>query len=312
MAQLSNATDEITVDQALVDLRAAASKAPKTSEAIAKRVVARGDSILAPLIRGIQFLDLSGASSGGNMRRKVASLLHLPDDLSEIDILNGLHGWFVARVLQMWREGQPAVISRVAFDRQLHRLISKFRTYKQFGMPEHLGEIVEEERNKHLGEQYVRQLGFVQVGSEEVFEAIDDYIRCSTERFRLENEGDLSADDWEDFERALTRSWENIFRKEVRLGTDRSEIDMGYKILCDTRATRLRLETLNRTDTWSAERITGSQTVQTKCWDGIHAIATSSEHGTRYEDRFRAGDFEQHRFVHLVPLGMLSPIRRRI
>ena len=102
-------------------------------------------------------------------------------------------------------------------------------------MPEHLVHVAEEEREKHLKDQFVRQLQFIKVLLEEVFEAINDFVRCSTEKLRLGREGDLTTDDWENFNGQLVNTWRNIFRRETRLSIDRSEPDVGYKIYSDTR-----------------------------------------------------------------------------
>jgi hypothetical protein len=90
------------------------------------------------------------------------------------------------------------------------------------------------ERGKYKNHRYVRQVRLVRVSADEVLEAIDDYIRSSTERFRLAKGGDVSDDDWKDFEGTLKRKWGAIFRKEVRLADGKREEDIGYRIMADT------------------------------------------------------------------------------
>jgi hypothetical protein len=226
---------EKSADLCLALLRKIGLSVSESAKKYAHSVLGRDDSLLKSVLIRVQSIDASASSAGASLRRKTASNLHLPDDVDEIDVLNALHGWIATGVLENWRQGRPAIVPRRAFDRQLHRLINQFRTFKKFGMPEHLVRFAIAEREKHLAMRYVKQLVLIDAESSEVIDAIDDFIRCSIERLRLGKEGDLTPDDWADFEGVLTHSWKNIRRREIKLATDLDEKLIGYKILSDTR-----------------------------------------------------------------------------
>ncbi|WP_154898197.1 ABC-three component system protein [Gimesia maris] len=222
------------IDECYKQLQEVAKKAPPTIKDIVDRVMNRDESILKSVILKIKCIDSKGNSSGGALSRKIASLLHLPDDVDEIDVLNYLFGWIANKLLDSWRDGKPGIISRSAFDKQLHRFIQQIRKHKQFGLPEHLVPFAKEELRRHWNKKYVKQVHLVTNDSTETIEAITDFVRCSSERFRLADEGVLTNDDWTEFENVLQSTWSNIFRREIRLRREEEEI-IGYKILCDIR-----------------------------------------------------------------------------
>jgi hypothetical protein len=168
--------------------------------------------------------------AGPKLRRQIASALHLPDDVSADDIIDGLLGWIHSITLDQWRHGRPAWIQRQAFDNLLHRLIRKARAYHRLGLPEHLINVPKAERQRQLNQMYVRQLRIIKVDDSEILTAIDDFVRCGSERFRLAIEGDVNADDWIDFDDRLLQHWRIVSGREKRAIIGRNPVDTGYAI----------------------------------------------------------------------------------
>ena len=54
------------------------------------------------------------------------------------------------------------------------------------------------------------------------------------EKTRLSADGNITDQDWIDFEETLSLRWGRIFSREKRLGRDDSEEDVGFKILTET------------------------------------------------------------------------------
>jgi hypothetical protein len=220
-------------------IKCMASIAPKLPDSVKEfgaRVLKHDRTTLDAVIRNIECLDASCASSGDDLRRQVASALHVPSDVDSEDILTNLHGWVAEEILRCWRQKEAAIIHRGVFDRQFHRILRKLQRYKQLGLPEHLVHIPREERDKYKNHRYVRQMRLVRASADEILEGIDDYMRSSIERFRLAKEGDVSRDDWVDFDGTLADKWRAIFRRETRLSGERSEENIGYRIMSDTLA----------------------------------------------------------------------------
>lgn len=231
--------DQKTVDECFLQMQKVAEIAPNSIRAIVDRVMKRDEGLLKSVILKTKYIDSSAESSGGALRRKIASHLHIPDDVDEYDILNSLFGWIVNRLLDSWRDRKPGIISRSAFDKQLYRIIHKIQKHKQYGLPEHLVPFAkEEELKRHRSSNYVKQIHLVTNDSEETIEAITDFVRCSTERFRLANEGSLTIDEWIGFEDSLHSAWRTIFRRENRLWSGEEEDRIGYRIFTNVKDVR--------------------------------------------------------------------------
>lgn len=235
LARTIGNADESTVEECLSELKRAAAETPPSVKPTATRVTSRDKSLLKSVLLRVQCVDSSAASAGVPLRQKTASILHLPDDVDATAVLNLLHGWVANELLTAWRDRRPGILQRRAFDRQLHRTIERFRKYKKFGLPEHLVPFAKEELQRHRKRRYVKQITIVTREVDETIDAITDFVRCSTERFRLSREGELTDDDWKAFETDLQRSWRDIFRHWNRLCGDEDEADIGYRILCATR-----------------------------------------------------------------------------
>jgi len=75
--------------------------------------------------------------------------------------------------------------------------------------------------------------------NDEIIEAIDDFIRCISERTRLSVEGMLTKQDFIAFEERLRERWRLIFnRYKRRLSSssynEKELSDIGYEILMET------------------------------------------------------------------------------
>jgi len=182
------------------------------------------------VLAAVELIDASDASFGAKLREHVASALHLPDDLDNDVILDGLLGWIHHVTLENWRAEKPAWITRKAFDKQYHRIHRQLRYYTKCGLPAHLLNVSQSERRRQLSKLFVRQLTLINASQGEVFTAIDDYCRCRIEKIRLANDGDLTSDDWLAFDDVLQRHWGVISEREKRSTQARPAAEVGYSI----------------------------------------------------------------------------------
>jgi hypothetical protein len=232
------------IKKCLAELMSPAVPFPGTISPFVQRLDQHDPALVHRVLGCIQVLD-GDSEAGSKLRSKTASQLHLPSDVSHADILDGLLGWIHFTTIQAWRNRKPAWIKRVAFDNQLHRLIRKARAYHRLGVPEHLINVPKSERQSQLNQMYVRQLRLIKADEAELLNAIDDYYRCSSERFRLAVEGDLTSDDWIDFDNRITAHWRIIAGREKRAVSGRDPIEIGYATYSTTigHETKLGLDT---------------------------------------------------------------------
>jgi hypothetical protein len=206
---------------------------PDSIDAFVQRVKEHDSDLVAMVLARIDLCDGSIAAGTG-LRRQIASALHLPADVQVDEVIDGLLGWIHSSVLEAWRLRKPAWIKREAFDNRFHRLIRTIRRYQQLGLPARLINVPPSERMQQLNRLYVRQLRIINAEQQEILMAVDDYYRCSSERFRLANEGDVTADDWIDFEDRLTQQWQIVAYREQRVQAGRDPIETGYATYSST------------------------------------------------------------------------------
>lgn len=200
---------------------------PKSIDPYVVRVKAHDPKLITKLLAKVELCD-GDSAAGTSLRSKIASALHIPSDVPSDDIIDGLLGWVHFVTIENWRAQQPAWIKRSAFDNRLHRLIRDVRRYQSLGLPARMINVPADARARHTNKMYVRQLRLISAQQGEILGAIDDFYRCSSERFRLANEGDVTSDDWFDFEDDLKREWARVAQKEQRLHPEREPTVTGY------------------------------------------------------------------------------------
>ena len=221
----------------VADLRRAGINPPGALKRVFDHVLAASDQLLKRLLGRIQVADGSQPTSGIALRAEISSLLHLPQSIAWDGLLDQLAGWLYNQILAAWRGGKPALIPREAFDRQYHRLLTVHRHRPRQADPEHLVPVTAAEVQQHRNHVFVNQLLAVTLTEpeDEVMDAICDFVRCSKERFRLSNEGDLTDADLRAFEDNLKRRWKQSCRShcDAKPLSRRAARDLGYKILMD-------------------------------------------------------------------------------
>lgn len=198
------------------------------------RLKAHDPKLVIQVLARIRCVDGRDSPTGEPMRQQIASDLTLPSDVNHDVVIDALLGWIHDTVLTLWRARKPAWIHKSAFATQLHRILRQLARYKHIGVPARLINVPDNERRSQLNSMYVRQLNIVNAADRDVLRAIDDFYRCNTERLRLAQEGELTGDDWQDFEDSLKRHWELISGRESRVVPKRTPEDEGYAVFVAT------------------------------------------------------------------------------
>jgi hypothetical protein len=151
-------------------------------------------------------------------RQTLATKLPLPTG-HEVEILQSLLGWVHDTAIELIRKREPAWLTREAFVERYLVLVSAFHDRRFLNeTAEALIPVSTDKRLAHRQRLFVKQLlwlgGFPE-DDEQLIEAIDDYIRSSSERIRLAKTGVATLADFRTFEERLTSHWKNIFRRAV-------------------------------------------------------------------------------------------------
>ena len=230
--------DAISQEDAISCVSQIKEQAKSVSESTSKyseSVIQYPDEILIQLIRNINCVDGNDKNySPQDFTDDIANKLLLPSWVPESDVVNGLLGWVVTTCIQYWDNDSPAWISKDDFVAALHSTIESIRRKKRRELSEidlivHPHEI--ESKKEYL---FVRQLHAVEANEETIFKSIEDFIRCSRERLRLSQEGEVMAEDWKEFDSRLHRRWSDIYNREISLSDEMPEIKVGLTIFFES------------------------------------------------------------------------------
>lgn len=173
------------------------------------------------------------ALAGKSVKSRAISNLHLSDSIDPEIIYDGLLGWIHKTTIDLWRNQQLAWISKKSFSNQYQAMIRRYNQFKKIGIPAHLINVSPTARDSEINRLFVKQLRSVKADEKLVTDAIIDFIRCNTERVRLAHEGELTGDDWIDFDSSLEKHW--LVKERIsRLSPQPTPEDTGLALYLDS------------------------------------------------------------------------------
>lgn len=235
--QISSAEKSEEIDECIEALKVAATNPPETISTFTERVLlTSSENNLRAIIKNCELLDEEKGASGIELRQATIAELQIPDGFTENaeSIANELLGWVGSQVLALWQRRQPAWISRDNFVTQFHAVLDRRRRQRTRERAANLIPIIDEQLGREKGRNFVKQIYLVTDEDTRVEESIREFIRCNIEKSRLSADGNITDQDWIDFEETLRSRWEKIFGREKRLGRDDAEEDVGFRILTET------------------------------------------------------------------------------
>lgn len=199
-------------------------------------VLTQADEDLTALLLRVLVVDGKTGGSGAQLVEELTERLHL-DVQHAANIVKGLIGWLHEVVMEAWRSGRQALVHRESFSRQLWFWQIKFQSQQLFReTAAAMVPVKEEDRKTHRNDLFVQQLLWVGIdeGDEQLLDALDDFLKSSTERTRLATEGNIPAEEFRAFDERLFKRWKLIFGAWARSigGLSDTEIEaMGREIL---------------------------------------------------------------------------------
>lgn len=213
-------------------LRAAGAKPGKAKiDALIADVLTRDDAALSGLVETIEIVD---ADKPATARTILANGLALHPQVDADAIIDGLLGWLTTKVRADWSEGRPALISRHEILLQSHALQevqkrSRFLPRASDDVP-----ISVDDRRQALTRNFVGHLGRISAEEEDVFQAVDHFLKFSIEKYRLVKGGDVPLAEWTNRSNRLRERWRNIMRRRGREMSSASPSEIGLAVLADT------------------------------------------------------------------------------
>ncbi len=235
--RIANAKSSEAIDACVAELTKIGDS---PSESIAQHVIIvlnpQYGSLLRTLIANIELSDESEQSAGTKLREKIISKLQIPEWCSSItdSIADELAGWLEKCVLELWRQRKPAWIQRDSFVNQLHSILELRKRQIKRERAETLIPVGDDEVGEQKGRPFVKQIFLVTDDEDIADNAIREFLRCNIEKIRLSQEGNLTDNDWTDFEQKLHSRWTKIFSRVKRIKKDNCEEDVGFEIFTET------------------------------------------------------------------------------
>jgi hypothetical protein len=281
--RISNAKTKEEIDICINDLNAAAKEPSETIRAYTEKVLAStSEKYLQAIILNCELLDEARGSSGIDLRKQTIAELQIPEEFTiEADsITNELLGWLQCQVLFLWQKRQPAWILRDSFVNQFHAVLNRRKRQQKRERAANLIPVFDEQLGREKGRDFVKQLYLVTEDDCRVEEAIREFIRCNIEKNRLSADGNITDQDWLDFEETLKSRWNKIYSRSKRFMQNESEENVGFKVLTET------------TDDYR-ERLAGVETEQVYLTSGTyHRMADHLVVGwhPRFEELMKQGE----------------------
>jgi len=217
------------------DLKTAGKRPSAKIKDFVTEVVSQPDESLKSLLKRVLVVDGGSGGDGLQLGEELKENLHL-DPQHASNIFHGLLGWLHDTVMEKWRSGREALVHRESFGKQLRFLQIKFQSQQLFReTAAALVPVKEEDREAHRDDLFVRQLLWVGIdeGDEQLLDAIDDFLKCATERTRLAEQGNIPPEEFRAFDERLVKRWKMSFgARAPALGLSDSEMEaIGREIL---------------------------------------------------------------------------------
>lgn len=187
---------------------------------------------LRQLIIKIKLIELSDPT---NILEEIKKNIQIPTSAMEhIErIVFNLSGWLQNAVMQAWFNNSSAWISHEALTNQIFALIESLKRNTSRERLKHLIALNPVDISSQSGATFVKQLYLISDENDLVEDAIENYLCCKSEKTRLSLEGEITNDDWIDFDAQLLTRWKNSKRRIIASEKNKSEQEQGMLIFTD-------------------------------------------------------------------------------
>ena len=187
---------------------------------------------LRQLIIKIELIELSDPAS---ILDEIKQSLQIPTFASEhIDaIVFNLAGWLQNTVMQLWFNNSSAWISHEAVTNQIFSIVASLKRNTSRERLKHLIALNPADIASQKGATFVKQLYLISDENDLVEEAIENYLCCKSEKARLSLEGEITNNDWIDFDNQILTRWKNGKRRIIASESNKSEKEQGLLIFTD-------------------------------------------------------------------------------
>ena len=227
--RISDATTDDDAKNCLREIQDITGKSKVSQRLIELLNKPNGTELFISLCKSVELVD--GEETSAAFAKK-ALPLPSPMEAHRDVVFDALCGWIHSQALESWASGRPCRIAKQSFTNQLHAILDGLKRWKRRELPEHDIHLSDEDVASQKDATFVRQVELVTDDEGWKTDAIHDYLRCITEKTRLNKEGEITEKDWLDFSNRLERRWSNIWSRNNRLVKE-SEEDTGFRTMAE-------------------------------------------------------------------------------
>lgn len=192
-------------------------------------VCAMSPILLADFVGRIFVFDKVSPSFGGNLDNLQS--LRLLGDLQRLAIFDGAAGWVRRTVLRAALDGNPAVIDRSAFDREIKALFRRVAVAPLavvFETPE-----ASLDPANYRSHGFLQQLDWIDTEPSFVRDCIIHYAKARAARVKWADTGAVSEASLQSYEEDLKMRWRLQFRRQLQRIYS-SPVEQGQELLTET------------------------------------------------------------------------------
>lgn len=209
---------------------------PQKIQPLVKKVLQNDDSFIVSLLRQIELVDQECNRDNSALKAQIIENLRIPSGISNKseEIFHEMLGWVQQAAMRAWYQNKPAIIQGQAFINALDAARHSRIREKKLERSAHLIEVPKDKVLQHRGSVFVKQMILITNDENEINDAVNDFIRASSELLRLSDEGELTPSDLKTLKYDLVDRWKPIRRRNIRIHKDKNGKDIGYHIFDET------------------------------------------------------------------------------
>jgi hypothetical protein len=184
------------------------------------------------LFLNMDLMDVKYSHDRKEMKKAIKDQLHVADVLPFNSMYNELLGWLTDAIIAKWLSGEQASIRGSDLNNYFSSIQLRYSLKPFMERTKDLLPVADSVRGVHQGENFVRQLDWIQLEEEDKIKAIDDFIRARWERTRFAKEGNIPCKrDFERMDEDLYERWDNMRKPIARnCKTDSEKTGKGHEL----------------------------------------------------------------------------------
>jgi hypothetical protein len=198
----------------------------------AKVVSGLDPTIRLKLFSNMELLDLSYTHARDLMKKDIKDNLHVSEEMPFHSIFKELLGWLTDNIIEKWVSGELAIVKGSELNKYFMAIVAKYNGKPFIERAKDVLPVKDSERGVHRGDNFVKQLDWIELDEKDILKAIDDFIRARWERSRFALEGNIPCKgDFDKMHEDLYERWVNLQRPIARnCKNEEEKKDRGYDL----------------------------------------------------------------------------------